>query len=186
MIRLRPADPTVFAIAMLLLVQGAWPAQAPEERPVAEERWAETLRFVRETFPDVPQLSTERLAELLAENADVVLLDARSKEEFATSHLQGAVHATSVRAARRALVVAENARPIVVVYCSVGYRSSRLAQQLQAQRVENVFNLEGSLFKWANEGRPVHRGGQQVRSVHPFDEDWGELLDESLRSKPPR
>lgn len=186
MIRLRTAESTVFAFAMLLLVQAAWTAQPPQDGPVAQERWAETLRFVRKTFPDVPQLSTERLAELLVEDADVMLLDARSKEEFETSHLHGAIRATSVRAARRALVAAEGAKPIVVVYCSVGYRSSRLARRLRSQGVENVFNLEGSLFKWANEGRPVHRGPQQVRSVHPFDEDWGELLDESLRSEPPR
>ena len=46
--------------------------------------------------------------------------------------------------------------------------------------MKNVFNLEGSLFKWANEGRPVYRGSERVQEVHPFDEDWGELLDESL------
>ena len=160
---------------MLLLVQAAWTAQAPQERPVAEERWAETLRFVRETFPDVPQLPTERLAELLVEGTDVVLLDARSKEEFATSHLQGAVRATSVRMARNALEE-HGGKPTVVVYCSVGYRSSRLAEQLRAQGIENVFNLEGSLFKWANEGRPVY---QRIRSrfslLHPFDDGLGRV-----------
>lgn len=170
---------TALVLATLVLVQAAWTAQAPQEGPVAEERWAETLHFVRETFPDVPQLSTERLAELLEEDTDVVLLDARSQEEFATSHLQGAIRATSVRAARRALVEARGAKPIIVVYCSVGYRSSRLAQRLQARGVENVFNLEGSLFKWANEGRPVYTGSEPVRTVHPFDEDWGELLHPS-------
>lgn len=182
MMRLRTPDSTVLAFAMLLLVEAAWSAQAPQDRPVAEERWAETLRFVRETFPDVPQLSTERLAELLAEGADVVLLDARSKEENATSHLQGAVRATSVRTARNALEE-HGGEPTVVVYCSVGYRSSRLAQQLKAQGIENVFNLEGSLFKWANEGRPVYRDSEQVRSVHPFDDDWGTLLQEFRHPK---
>ncbi|MCE2426064.1 MAG: rhodanese-like domain-containing protein [Pseudomonadales bacterium] len=150
--------------------------------PVDEERWEETLRLVRETFPDVPQMSTERLTTLLKEGEDVVLLDARSEEEFETSHLQGAARAENFRSARDVLK-ARGEKPIVVVYCSVGYRSSRLARQLRSRGIENVFNLEGSLFKWANEGRPVHRGLQQVRSVHPFDEDWGELLDEAVRSE---
>lgn len=178
MMRLRTADSTALAFAMLLLVQAAWPAQAPQERPVAEGRWAETLRFVRETFPEVPQLSTERLAKLLVEDVEVVLLDARSKEEFETSHLQGAIHANGVRQARRVLKQ-HGEKPIVVVYCSVGYRSSRLAQELRDDGVEDVVNLEGSLFKWANEGRPVYRGSEQVLPVHPFDEDWGELLHPS-------
>ena len=178
MIRLRIANSTVLAFTMLLLVQAAWTAQAPQDGPVAQERWADTLRFVRETFPDVPQLSTERLAELLVEDADVVLLDARSKEEFETSQLQGAIHANGLRQARRVLKQ-QGGKPIVVVYCSVGYRSSRLAQQLRDHGVEDVFNLEGSLFKWANEGRPVYKGSELVLPVHPFDEDWGELLHPS-------
>ena len=179
MIRLHTAASTAVAFAtLLLLAQTAWTAQAPQQRAVAEERWAETLRFVRETFPNVTQLSTEGLADLLGEDVDVVLLDARSQEEFATSHLRGAVRANSVREARRALKQRRE-KPIVVVYCSVGYRSSRLAQRLKARGVEDVFNLEGSLFKWANEGRPVYRGSEQVRPVHPFDDDWGELLHPS-------
>ncbi|MYF28551.1 MAG: rhodanese-like domain-containing protein [Gammaproteobacteria bacterium] len=179
MIRLHAASSTAVAFATLLvLAQAAWTAQAPQQPTVAEERWAETLRFVRASFPGVAQLSTEGLAELLGEDADVVLLDARTKAEFETSHLRGAVRANSVREARRVLKQ-RGETPIVVVYCSVGYRSSRLAQQLKARGVEDVFNLEGSLFKWANEGRPVYRGSEQVRPVHPFDEDWGELLHPS-------
>ena len=147
--------------------------------PTDEERWEKTLRLVRDTFPDVPQMSTERLATLLGQGEDVVLLDARSEEEFETSHLQGAARAENFRSARD-ILKARGEKPIVVVYCSVGYRSSRLARQLRSRDVENVFNLEGSLFKWANEGRPVHRGGEPVQAVHPFDDDWGKLLEESL------
>ena len=155
------------------------------ERPAEEDRWEQTLRLVRETFPEVPQMSTERLAGLLEQGEEVVLLDARSDEEFDTSHLQGALRAENVHSARDILKDRDE-KPTVVVYCSVGYRSSRLARELRSQGIDNVFNVEGSLFKWANEGRPVYRGSKQVRSVHPFDEDWGELLDEALRSEHPQ
>ena len=112
----------------------------------------------------------------------MVLLDARSEEEFETSHLQDAVRATNVREARTVLEERDE-KPIIVVYCSVGYRSSRLAQQLRARGIGNVFNLEGSLFQWANEGRPVYRDSERVRPVHPFDDDWGELLRGDLHPK---
>ena len=65
-------------------------------------------------------------------------------------------------------------------YCSVGYRSSRLAEELRARGFENVFNLEGSLFQWANEGRPLYRGEERVDQAHPYDEEWGQLLDRRL------
>ena len=65
----------------------------------------------------------------------------------------------------------------VVVYCSVGYRSSRLAEKLRARGFGNVVNLEGSLIQWANEGCPLYRGEERVYRTHPYDEEWGELLD---------
>ena len=157
-------------------------APASPADPVAEHRWAKTLDLVRETFPDVPQLSTQRLADLLGEGAQVVLLDARTNKEFRISHLRGAVQANDLQSATRVLNKGSEDRTIVV-YCSVGYRSSGLAEQLRTHGVKNVFNLEGSIFKWANEGRPVYRRSERVQEVHPFDEDWGELLDKSLHTR---
>jgi hypothetical protein len=31
-------------------------------------------------------------------------------------------------------------------------------------------NLKGSIFKWANEGRPVFQDSQTVRRVDPYEE----------------
>ena len=91
------------------------------------------------------------------------------------SHIGGAVRATTVGTALNA-IEADSRQPTVVVYCSVGYRSSRLVSRLKARGVENVFNLEGSLFQWANEGRPLVRGDEPATRVHPYDDEWGELL----------
>ena len=70
----------------------------------------------------------------------------------------------------------------IVVYCSIGYRSARLARELEQQGVEGVLNLEGSIFEWANSGHGVEREGEAVSEVHPYDEDWGRLLDQELWS----
>ena len=140
--------------------------------------WERTLRLVRRAFPDVPQISTQQLAAMQADDTapDIVMLDARSATEFKVSHLPGAVLASNTRMALEALDASDQVRT-VVVYCSVGYRSSRLAEKLRARSIENVFNLEGSLFQWANEGRPLYRGEERVYQAHPYDEEWGQLLD---------
>ena len=143
--------------------------------------WQDTLRLVREDFPEVPQMTTRQLADLLdADPASVVLLDARSTEEHEVGHLQGAVQANGVRAALDVLPglghLQQGPEPTVVVYCSVGYRSSQLAERLRERGLSSVFNLEGSIFRWANEGRPIHRGDVRVYEVHPYDDDWGRLL----------
>lgn len=145
--------------------------------------WERALHLVRQAFPEVPQMSTQQLAAMRADDTapDIVLLDARSTAEFEVSHLPGAVLASNTRMALEALEASDPALT-VVVYCSVGYRSSRLAEKLRARGIENVFNLEGSLFQWANEGRPLYRGEERVYQAHPYDEEWGELLDKRFWS----
>ena len=140
--------------------------------------WERTLLLVHKAFPEVPQMTTRQLAAMQAHDVapDIVLLDARTAAEFNVSHLPGAVLASDTRMALDALV-ANNPERTVVVYCSVGYRSSRLAEELRGRGFESVFNLEGSLFQWANEGRPLFRGEERVYQAHPYDEGWGQLID---------
>lgn len=153
--------------------------------PAPAPTWADVDRLIADSHPGVPQLATARLAEMLdAGRRPVVLLDAREAAEYAVSHLPAAHHAPSVEAALR--IVRESPRDAVVVaYCSVGVRSSALAARLRERGIADVHNLEGSLFAWANEGRPVYRGRTRVVEVHPFDRQWGALLDAELHAATP-
>ena len=46
----------------------------------------------------------------------------------------------------------------------------------------SIHNLEGSLFKWANESRPmVDRMDQPTIFAHPYSAVWGKLLKPELR-----
>ncbi len=141
-----------------------------------KQRWLETIELVRDRFPDAKQMSTQELAQLLRNDARILIIDTREPDEYAVSHLQGAHLATNIGDALKVIESTSQDDPIVVVYCSVGYRSSKIAQRLERMGVRQVFNLEGSLFQWANEGRALHRGAEQVQSVHPYDKDWGKLL----------
>jgi rhodanese-related sulfurtransferase len=157
------------------------PADAPALSVLpgyAREEWPAALQLVSDKFPDVPQLTTRALGEWLndARKIKPVLLDARAEKEFAVSHLPNALHAADEEQALQALNALPKDVP-VVVYCSIGYRSSLLAQKLKAHGYTNIQNLEGSIFMWANEGRALQRGTQAVNEVHPFDEKWGRLLE---------
>lgn len=44
---------------------------------------------------------------------------------------------------------------------------------MQQSGFSNVYNLDGSIFAWANEGRPVYRGDKQVDEVHPYNQSGG-------------
>ncbi len=137
--------------------------------------WASLGAAIRSRYPEVSHITTSELASRL-ENKSPILLDVRTADEFAISHLPEARHAPSDSAVRALLKGIEADRSIVV-YCAVGYRSARTTDLLRRLGYVNAVNLEGSIFAWANEGRPIVRGQQRVNDVHPYNEHWGKLLD---------
>jgi rhodanese-related sulfurtransferase/protein tyrosine phosphatase (PTP) superfamily phosphohydrolase (DUF442 family) len=137
---------------------------------------------LREQLPDVPTISVGELAARLDAGLAPLLLDVRGEAEFAVSHLRGARRAETPEAAQ-ALLAGEPREREVIVYCSIGYRSGHLAQALRRAGWTNVRNLEGSIFEWANTGHPVWRGDERAHEVHPYDAQWGRLLERDLWSE---
>jgi len=152
----------------------------------ADEGLAKMKALVHARFPDVNHLNTAQLAAWLADADRVqpVLLDVRSSAEFTVSHLPGARHVDPQSAAAELIPSLPANRP-VVLYCSVGYRSAHYATRLRKAGFTHVVNLEGSLFQWANEGRPLAREGGAARQVHPYGESFGKLLKPELRAPIP-
>lgn len=148
-----------------------------------EQSWQLVNRMITSDFPNVHHISTDSLAAWLADSSRSapLLLDVRKPEEYAVSHLPGAVRVDPETTDFSFLDSVDHAAPIVA-YCSVGYRSSGLAEQLQKAGFTNVLNLQGSIFQWANEGRPVYRQEKKVQQVHPYDKIWGRLLNKELRT----
>lgn len=149
--------------------------------------WARVKRLIRLQFPDVSRVTTGQLAAWLddPERLPPLLLDVRTTQEFAVSHLPGAIPVPPDAGADDLHESVSKDRPIVV-YCSVGYRSSVMARRLLEAGFEDVANLEGSIFEWANEGRPVVRDGELVEEVHPYDDRWGRLLARRLHPESPK
>ncbi len=76
---------------------------------------------------------------------DIILLDTREKEEFDVSHLKNAEWVGYNTFRRNALEgIPKNKK--IVVYCSVGYRSEKIAERLIKMGYQNVSNLYGGIF----------------------------------------
>jgi rhodanese-related sulfurtransferase len=148
--------------------------------------WA--VSVVRARFPDVSHLSPSSLDAWLhgARRPAPQIVDARSEEEFAVSHLPGARRMDPESTASSALAVLDPERP-AVIYCSAGHRASTLARRLQGAGRHDVWNLEGGIFAWANAGLPLECGGQPVQRVHPYLRIFSRLLKRrNGDSSPPR
>ncbi|KAK2141822.1 hypothetical protein LSH36_1035g01084 [Paralvinella palmiformis] len=130
----------------------------------------------------------------------VVILDARPPEEYDVSHVKDALRVdpnAELSDVKKtiALLQEHHGKQTVVSYCSLGYRSAKYAEALSKQLkkehpdLENdirVYNLEGGIFKWANEDKPMidHKDRPTVYA-HPYNAVFGKLLHQDLRKQSP-
>jgi len=122
----------------------------------------------------VPVISVEQLK---GDMGTYTILDAREKKEFAISHLPGAnwVGYDDFSLDRVKGVSRDNP---VLVYCSIGYRSEKVGEQLKAAGFTKVYNLYGSIFAWATRGYPlVNEKGERVNKLHVYNRIWGRWVD---------
>ena len=142
--------------------------------------------FLRICFPQVKQLPPAPLAAWLTDSSRLqpLLLDVRQPEEFAVSHLTGARRVDFGSRAEDVLAGVPDGQPIVC-YCAAGFRSSIMATRLARASHKEVFNLEGAIFDWACEGRPLVCGDQPTRDVHPFNWLGRLLLPRDVRASAP-
>jgi rhodanese-related sulfurtransferase len=145
--------------------------------------WTVVKLLIQWRFPDVQTISTDTLATCLEQEclehgeqsptSHLFILDARTQEEYLTSHIQNAQLAPQDEEELATYLLLSNQ---IVIYCSIGYRSAVLVQKLQQKGYTEVFNLEGSIFQWANEGRSLYYFHQRVAHVNPYSKLWQFLL----------
>ena len=121
----------------------------------------------------VPETSVQSTAR---DTTPPIFLDAREPKEFAVSHLKNAIPVGYDHFDLKKLpVLDKNSR--IVVYCSVGYRSEKIAEKLLAAGYKNVSNLYGGIFEWVNQDNPVYNEAGQTAKVHAYDRTWGVWLN---------
>lgn len=108
-------------------------------------------------------------------SSEPVFLDAREKEEFTVSHIPGALWVGYDDFELSRTSTLDKNTPIVV-YCSVGYRSERIARKLKKAGFTDVSNLYGGIFHWVNEDHPVVDEHGETQRVHTYNEKWSKWL----------
>ena len=111
----------------------------------------------------------------------VVLLDTRTYEEYTVSHLKGArwVGFDEFNMDKVASLPKDTT---IVLYCSVGYRSDLVGNQLKEAGYQKVYNLWGGIFAWANRGLPLYAQDALTTKVHSYSAAWGFWLSRGDKS----
>ncbi|MDL2236019.1 rhodanese-like domain-containing protein [Christensenellaceae bacterium OttesenSCG-928-L17] len=107
---------------------------------------------VAATAEDEPNqlISAEDAKELLDSGTALVLLDVRTAEEYATSHLSGAYLLPESEISTRAELELNDKSLPILVYCQSGARSASASAQLVALGYKNVLDI-GGLEGWPYE-----------------------------------
>ena len=107
---------------------------------------------------------------------NAAILDARKEHEYEVSHIPNAIYLGECPHHLEPIAHLSKTDTIVV-YCTVGYRSENLGEQLMELGYENVFNLFGGIFVWKNSGEIVVDASENpTESVHTHTQGWSEFL----------
>ncbi len=119
---------------------------------------------------------TQSVEDLATGTDSILILDAREKEEFMTSHIEGARHIGYDDFDISILDdVAKDKK--IVVYCSIGYRSEKIGEKLQQAGFKDVKNLYGSIFEWANKGYPLVDAQElPTKKIHTYNKRWSKWM----------
>ncbi len=108
--------------------------------------------------------------------SDYIFLDAREFNEYEVSHISGS------RFIGYDQFNIEKIKDIskdkkIIVYCSIGYRSEKIATKLKKAGYKQVYNLYGSLFEWMNAGyETTDNKGKPTLKVHTYNKKWSQWI----------
>ena len=102
---------------------------------------------------DAPSISAAQLQARRESGVAPVVIDVRTREEYASGHIPGAVHIPFDQVAQRISEV--DAPNGVALYCMIGPRARKGESALLDSGYKSVLHLEGGLAAWQAAGLPV-------------------------------
>lgn len=112
---------------------------------------------------------------------DPIYLDAREVEEYEVSHLPDAIRLGYDAPDYKLVDDLDKSRP-VVVYCTIGYRSEKMAAKLRKRGFTRVYNLYGSIYAWSLDGFPLEDSeGNSTEMIHTYNEKWGKYFPDDSK-----
>jgi sodium/bile acid cotransporter 7 len=119
----------------------------------------------KKDFPGVPDIQISDAMRLLQEGK-ALFIDVREEKEQQESMLPGAV------TEKQFLKNPEKYRDRTLIgYCTISYRSGKLAEKLNAQGI-TLLNLKGGLLAWVHAGGKVYDQSGETKRIHVYGKKW--------------
>lgn len=93
------------------------------------------------------QITAKEAKNIMNSEADYLILDVRTEEEFAEAHIEGAILIPDYEIAQKAESILTNKNQLILVYCRSGRRSKIAASELAAMGYTNIKEF-GGIIDW--------------------------------------
>lgn len=137
-----------FAVAALALT-------APLTACSTSETATEILTDALVEAPNAPERVDADMFEAAVATPGVTIIDVRTPEEFAQSHIEGAVNYNVQGPDFANQIMGLDPAGIYAVYCQSGNRSQSAVSQMSGIGINSIFELESGITGWENAGFAV-------------------------------
>ncbi len=96
------------------------------------------------------QVSMEEAADMMEEESGYVILDVRTREEYAGGHIPGAICIPNETIGTEKPAELPDLNQLILVYCRSGNRSKQASEKLCAMGYTNVVEF-GGIISWTGE-----------------------------------
>jgi rhodanese-related sulfurtransferase len=135
-------------------------------------------KTIRLLYPKSISNRSPKDAQAIIKDNNTLILDVREPAEYEVSHLPNALRYLPD------LVKELEPNTPIVVYCTVGVRSAKLAKELQEKGFSNVTNIDLGIINWKNKGLVVvDQSGQPTERVHVYNRFFGRYLKQGVPVK---
>jgi sodium/bile acid cotransporter 7 len=146
------------------LVRAGWAADNMSDSEKRDKIEA-MYQSYKKDFPGVPDIQISDAMRLLQEGK-ALFIDVREEKEQEVSMLPGAV------TEKQFLKNPGKYRDRTLVgYCTISYRSGKLAEKLNAQGI-TLLNLKGGLLAWVHAGGKVYDQSGETKRIHVYGKKW--------------
>lgn len=105
--------------------------------------------------PDVPKILPEDVKKAIDGKKRFVLLDVRTRGEFARGKIAGSINLPVDEVSSKVLSVVPDKSALVYVYCLSGSRSSHAVETMVKLGYTNVFDMKQGMLAWRVHYFPV-------------------------------
>jgi rhodanese-related sulfurtransferase len=120
-----------------------------------KQHTAHFLTLVTEAKKHILEITPQALKQRMDAHDPLTLIDVRETEEFASGFIANALHLSKGVIERDIEKVIPDTSTPIVVYCSGGFRSALVAQNLTAMGYTQVSSLDTGLRGWLEAQYPI-------------------------------